>query len=283
MDNYDIFSQICKHLCDQEKINLTAITTMTNYFKYKLIYVDQIDQRKIYQLPIYDNFESILINYVCNQFPKNIRRVCIRCYNGCIIESSILEFIIPMTVTHLTLRLSMHIPQLHYGPTHFIQLLCTTKIPNSVTYLKFGTSFNQPIKKNWIPNSITHLIFGHYFDQSIKDCIPNSVEYLKFGYSFNQPIKNCIPNSVTHLRFGKSFNQSIKDCMPSSVTHLRFGEKFNQSIKDCIPNSVTHLSFDGRYFFRAPLPSNVTHLEIDRVDKRYHKKIIGEDLIYYKA
>src|SRR5688500_14223028 len=103
MNNFDIFSQMCKHLNDREKINLTAITITTNCFKYKLIYVDRIDEIKIRKLPFYDNFESISINYVYQQFPKNVKRVYIHCFMDCVIYSPIVDVIIPITVTHLVL------------------------------------------------------------------------------------------------------------------------------------------------------------------------------------
>jgi hypothetical protein len=240
MDDYDIFSQMCKHLNDREKINLTAITTTTNCFKYKLVYVDQIDENKIHKLPYYDNFESISINYVYNQFPKNVKKVSIHCFMGCVIYSLVVDIDIPSTVTYLE--------------------LCPDKEIHTQ-----GSPYTS------VP----------YFVRPINHKIPKSVTHLRFDGYFNQLIKNWILNSVTHLRFGQSFNQSVKDCIPNSVTHLRFGESFNRSLEDCIPNSVTHLSIDGPCFY-GRIPSNLRHLEIYRMDKRYRKKIVGNDLRPYK-
>src|SRR5687768_8141912 len=101
MDNFDIFSQICIYLNDREKTNLAAITMITNAFKYRLRYIDRIDERKIRNLSFYDNFESILIYYVHERFPKNVRSAYINCYPGCTIFTSSSDFNIPTTITHL--------------------------------------------------------------------------------------------------------------------------------------------------------------------------------------
>ncbi len=57
------------------------------------------------------------------------------------------------------------------------------------------------IRHDSIPSSVTYLDFGSQFNQIIKNCIPSSVTHLKLGYTFDQPIENCIPPSVTHLKF----------------------------------------------------------------------------------
>jgi hypothetical protein len=220
MDNFDIFSQICKHFDDREKISLTAITTIANEFKYKLMYVDQIDEKKIRKLPFYDNFESILISYVHEQFPKNVKRIHARCYADCAIYSSSIDFAIPTTVTHLILT-----PNFGY--------IESPMIDNRVKY------FVRSLKTK-IPNSITHLTFGEYFNnQPINDCIPNSVTYLKFrGQYFYKPIENCIPNSVIHLSLG--YNRCVfKASLPSSVTHLKIGKRNKNNCLRLIGNEIT--------------------------------------------
>jgi len=103
MYQYDIFSQICKHLSDKEKIRLTMISIVTNSFKYKLIYVDQIDERQIRNLIFYDNFESVSIMHVHVKFPKNIKKLHIRSDEKGAIRTFDSNFIVPSSVTHLTL------------------------------------------------------------------------------------------------------------------------------------------------------------------------------------
>ena len=84
-------------------------------------------------------------------------------------------------------------------------------LPNSLTHLKFGKFFNQPVDK--LPNSLINLEFGFEFNQSV-DNLPNTLTYLKFGQYFNQPVTyqteisqngkspTLLPNSLTHLVFG---------------------------------------------------------------------------------
>src|SRR5688500_17804373 len=100
MFSYDIFSQICNHLNNKEKVRFTSISTTINSFKYRLIYTDQINDKRISGLSFYDNFESTLIDRVLTKLPKNVKKLHINCYNDCAIYTLSRHFTIPTTVTH---------------------------------------------------------------------------------------------------------------------------------------------------------------------------------------
>ena len=78
------------------------------------------------------------------------------------------------------------------------------------THFTFDDDFNQPLPLNYIPPSVSHVRFGHSFNQPltpIGNCIPSSVSHLVFGYEFNQPLtSNCIPFSVKYLYFRSIFD-----------------------------------------------------------------------------
>uniref|UniRef100_A0A6C0CA37 Uncharacterized protein n=1 Tax=viral metagenome TaxID=1070528 RepID=A0A6C0CA37_9ZZZZ len=177
MFSYDIFSQVCNYLNNKEKIYFAAVSVALNEYKYRLIYTDQIGAAKVYDLPFYDNFESVLINRGVIKFPKNIKTLRINCYANCEIFTQ-RNLIIPSTVTHLTLYQDGELPAPNY---------------------RYNWYFVQSLKKE-IPNSVTHLTFDGYFNENIKGCIPSSVTHLKFGRYFDlKSNKNDIPSSVTHI------------------------------------------------------------------------------------
>ena len=152
----------------------------------------------------------------------------------------------------------------------FSETLLNLKIPNWITHLKFGDSFNEKIAKNAIPNSVKYLEFGRNFNQSISGRIPNSakaVTHLIFGESFSQNsenLKNSIPNSVTHLTFKGEYFGNYCKCIPNSVTHSTLGRRHSSIIKNFIPGSITHLTFTGIFYheFIEDIPTSITHLTI---------------------
>uniref|UniRef100_A0A6C0C859 Uncharacterized protein n=1 Tax=viral metagenome TaxID=1070528 RepID=A0A6C0C859_9ZZZZ len=307
MYHYDVFSKVCEHLNNKEKIYLTMTCVAMDKFKYKLIYTDVVSYRCVHHLPYYDNFEAIIVDYFEIAFPKNVKKILSLDHKwrsldlaGSLIftadnEKKVvkipprvtklklcqtlirsIELSIPKSVAQIDFCWGCNDPLEKYITSSSVTHLTlpvnfnhdiTDRIPNSVTHLIFGYYFNKPIKK-CLPNSITHLFFGHCFDQPIKKYLPNSVTHLFFGHDFDQSIENSIPNSVTYLKFSSFFNQSIKGCIPSSVTHLNFGPSFNRSIKNSIPNSVTHLMLSYHFDkFKEPLPATITHLKIINCEK----------------
>ena len=163
-------------------------------------------------------------------------------------------------------------------------------IPDSVTRIRCGWSFNQSLKPGFIPNSVTYIEFGYSFNQQLNPGdIPNSVTHLTLGRDFNQLLKpGDIPNSVTHLTFGHNFEQRLfSRVIPDSVTHLAFGTNFNRSLRPgIIPNSVTRLLF-GEYFNRklkpGDIPSSVTYLEFGwSFDNILDPQVIPDSINYIR-
>ncbi len=53
-----------------------------------------------------------------------------------------------------------------------------------------------------LPNTITYLVFGYSFNQAVFN-LPNSLEYVSFGKKFNYPIDS-LPNSILYINIGST-------------------------------------------------------------------------------
>uniref|UniRef100_A0A6C0C8B5 F-box domain-containing protein n=1 Tax=viral metagenome TaxID=1070528 RepID=A0A6C0C8B5_9ZZZZ len=193
----DIFLKLSEELTDKEKIYLTMICKQTDTLKYKFIYKEAIHVYKICKLLYFDNFECVSVSRVSRKCPKAAKQISLRAYSPSF----------PPFITHLTYECKKPI----------------INIPQTVTHLTFGNSFNRAIDN--IPQSVTHITFGASFDQPIKDIIPSSVTHLYFGLHFDQEIKNYIPHSVTHLKFGFFFFRSLyglHDSIEEIVVDFRY-------------------------------------------------------------
>jgi len=85
------------------------------------------------------------------------------------------------------------------------------------------------ITRDRIPDGITHLSFGKTFNRAIKGCVPDSVTYLTIYYGYLQ--FNNIPPSITHLTIRNDNNG------PPSVSG------FSQIIADGIAKSFENLIY----------------------------------------
>jgi hypothetical protein len=105
---------------------------------------------------------------------------------------------------------------------------CTSNLEKCINLKEvvYNDSFNVNVK---LPNSITTLIFGDSFDKYIEN-FPNSIEFLVFGKGFDQPIGN-LPPTLNYLMFGSDFNQNI-DNLPRRLKCLILGDSFNTEIKN---------------------------------------------------
>ena len=82
-------------------------------------------------------------------------------------------------------------------------------IPNSVKSLEYGEDFAQPINKS-IPDSVTHIKFGRSFNVAIeKDDIPDSVTHLQLGVEFNKHKKKQQSMKAQSLATRKSREKQI--------------------------------------------------------------------------
>lgn len=163
------------------------------------------------------------------------------------------------------------------------------QIPNTVTHLDTGGTFNTKLEPNDIPNSVTHLTIGCGYNKTIDaDVIPDSVTHLTMEriHDDNMDFKfmpksvthltidnnsiigaNVIPDSVTHLTMGCIHDDNMDfKFMPSSVTHLHITIWKSQNIKaNNIPKTVTNLTLhiiNRQVIVANIVPDSVSHLKL---------------------
>lgn len=228
---------------------------------------------KIFNLPYYDSFTALEINYLFDlpidsvfRYPLalkylRLRKEIIRSIPGTVIslivEHNFKNLIIPESVKYLYLS--------SYNKSHIYA------IPNTVKKLVLDEHYQE---NNGIvlPNSLTHFMFSANnrccYDNVV---MPNALEYLflddpiDYYEKFFPELKyknyhscdkyldwyNLSLNNLTKLKYldtGKFFNSKIQpDTFPSSITHLTLGKSFNQNLTN-IPLSVTHLTIKNPNF-----------------------------------
>lgn len=135
-----------------------------------------------------------------------------------------------------------------------LQITC---FPPSLTRIKFGAHFNQPVDN--LPNQLTHIQFGVKFNQPV-DRLPNRLTHLTFGFEFNQPVDN-LPRSLINIVLGVLFNHPVEH-LPHSLQSLSTTGCFTQSIR-LLPKSLTYLTLDS-YMTRHcwALPPFLQHLMV---------------------
>lgn len=172
-------------------------------------------------------------------------------------------------------------PLLPFPP--FFVSLCFFKVdslPNSITHLKFGKSFNQPL--NNPPPALQLVKFGKSFRHS-NDNLPNSIHTLKI--TTRDPIHN-LPSSLTKLNHASKISNVLCP-LPPSIKWLKIsggGELYNLSalslieltvvgqapgIIEKLPSTLQKLDFWGQgacTLALDSLPASVTHLTLWRED-----------------
>ncbi|GAM25519.1 hypothetical protein SAMD00019534_086940, partial [Acytostelium subglobosum LB1] len=122
-------------------------------------------------------------------------------------------------------------------------------IPEHITKLRTGDSFNEPIRIGLLPWSLQSLTLGQNFNHLITPGSLPSLTYLEFGNQYNTPLMpGSLPDNLRTLKLGYMFNQPItSDSLPSSLTSLNFGDHFNQVLPTSLPISLVELSFNYNY------------------------------------
>lgn len=96
----------------------------------------------------------------------------------------------------------------------FTEFTRQLSLPPNLTHLSLPDDFNDPIK--YFPHSLTNLKFGWKFDQPIEaSTLPPNITTLFFGGQFNQNVDH-LPQGLKHLSVGYFFNQRY-DIFPSSL------------------------------------------------------------------
>ncbi|EGG19837.1 hypothetical protein DFA_06939 [Cavenderia fasciculata] len=161
-------------------------------------------------------------------------------------------------------------------------------LPPTLTELKLGGKFNQPIKEGDIPKGVETLIFGQSFCLPIemnkkstngKDMVVEpKFQQSEYNVHFDIQIlsnksmstylpnqERSIPSSLQSLALGDGFNQPLSiGVLPSSLKSLILGDKYNQPLSvGVLPPSLTSLKFGWEYNQRLPagvLPSTLQSL-----------------------
>ena len=259
----ELILRISQYLSDYDKIMFSETSHEHNMYKFKFAYQDLINVIKIYALPMFENFECVLIpKRRKNKYPKNAKRVYFTREKSKV----------PYGVTHLVYRCCVILTDscipstvrcINFGE-HFNRSIDAC-VPDTVTELKFGLYFQTQL--TWLPSNLTHLILSAFdmplngvlhmtsltyldlgvkFNQKITDEIPSTVTHLNLGYLFNHPIDGLRNTNVKYLKFGCQFNQSIEGNLPESLCSVSFGSEFDRKIDGLIPSSVTDLTFGSK-------------------------------------
>jgi len=222
------------------------ISKSTDELKYKFIYSDKINVKKIIELPYFDNFENVAINNYGDVQPNRVKYIHFKAT----------DTNIPSFVTHLKFDCN---------------ILHNINIPLSVTHL----SLKQISDISNIPRSVTHLATENLRYQSTNYNLPSVTHYTYYGSGHAWLLEH-LP-SVTHLVSNRDFGAYRRLKMPETITHIYFDDEMIDPIpNDHIPSSVTHLRFGP--FFNEPidnLPKTVLQIELP---ERYNVKI-SEELI----
>jgi len=232
----DALVEIGKFLNDKEKICLCMVSKLTDTLKYKFMYSNKINVKKIMGLPYFDNFENVEINHYEDIQPNRVKYVhfitddtnvpsFVTHFKFYYAGFSVVE--IPLSVTHLKI-------------TYYFDIL---NIPHSVTHL---TTFylNYMITNHKLP-SVTHYTYNGGCNVWLLEHLP-SVTHLIFHDNFNSCLFVKMPQTITHITFNDKFNTSIDSFISPSVTHLRFGANFNKSI-DNLPETIVQIELPATY------------------------------------
>jgi FNIP Repeat len=165
---------------------------------------------------------------------------------------------LPKSITHLELNREfavMPIPgsfhsglvrlEFHNCVNHSLKNL----LPDTLTYLYTGMSFNQPIEPGTLPQSLTHLEFGIFFDQKLyAGSLPNKLRKLIFGRHFSAEIdENVLPDSLIELYFILYNHRFRPGVLPRSLKVLSVGSEWNQPIlPGDLPTELTELYLTDR-------------------------------------
>ncbi|GAM22963.1 hypothetical protein SAMD00019534_061380, partial [Acytostelium subglobosum LB1] len=133
--------------------------------------------------------------------------------------------------------------------TSFNKSVDVGHLPPALTSLTLGLSFNRPLIEGSLPSTLTSLTFGRMFNQYIDSKLPDSITLLVLG-GYGQPIApSSLPQSLTSLTFGYMFNHEIEPgVLPPNLVTLRFGHHFSKDITPySLPESLRTLTFGEWY------------------------------------
>lgn len=134
---------------------------------------------------------------------------------------------------------------------NFNKSLCS--LPESLTYLKLGDYFNNPLIPGIFPPTLTYLDMGYSFNHPlIPGHFPPSLTNLKLSNCFDHPLEHGIFGiKLQCLDFGNAWNHPLPhEILPCGLVKLKFGKAFNQSLDSVMITNLTYLDLGG---FNQPL------------------------------
>ncbi|GAM26904.1 hypothetical protein SAMD00019534_100790, partial [Acytostelium subglobosum LB1] len=156
-------------------------------------------------------------------------------------------------------------------------------LPSTLTYLRLGLEFNQPIPIGALPEGLKTLIFQSKYKTHLEiGTLPNSITDLNLMYQAVIPtqliptsiitltigdtiypiicngIDVSLPHSLTCLTLGNLYNNDITPgLLPPSLTQLYLGSSFNKPIEPgVLPGSITNLTLASTTYTH-PLSSSI--------------------------
>ncbi len=231
------------------------------------------------------------VNEIIFSFPKNAKKVVFNDdFNDSLLfdKSNGLMHIVLGAQFNKTIKQLPKTSQILEFPfsSQYDQPLLKNVLPESLKYLKFGSSFNQLINESEsvLPQGLVSLIFGYNFNQIIDLRAFDELRDLVFGFNFNKPLCK-LPKKVRTLIFNGMFNQLIeKNILSEKLTKLIFSTKFNQPLDiGVLPDTITYLHFGCEYnqpFSQGVLPQELLELKLGHhFNQRLDKFILPNKLL----
>lgn len=137
------------------------------------------------------------------------------------------------------------------------------ELPDSLTTLKLGVHFNQPLNyktkkskiiKNKLPENLKKLYISYYYDHPLNN-LPENLELLSLDGIFNKSLNN-LPQKLKKIILSNEFNKTLK-YIPQSVRIIKTQNLYNNEFID-IPDFIEEIYFGDRYNIKVDnLPKNL--------------------------
>jgi hypothetical protein len=164
---------------------------------------------------------------------------------------------------------------IYYEPNGIIKMeievnkeILPCDLPQNLTDLYFGRTYNKGIKEGILPNTLKKIIFGDSYNREIHENIfPHNLKYLQFGRNFNKQVNvGVLPEHLTHLIFTGTYDHVITfDTLPKNLIFLAFNFNKYEINEFVLPNTLTHLKLGYNYNYEIKknvLPMNLVYLEL---------------------
>ncbi|EFA79356.1 hypothetical protein PPL_07774 [Heterostelium album PN500] len=152
---------------------------------------------------------------------------------------------------------------------HYDMNLPLKAIPEYITELEFGDSFDQPIPTGLLPKLLKQLTFGFFFRHELRPgVLPLGLEYLRLGHEYDYELKpGVLPPSLKTLEFAGPYEVTIRPgVLPGTLETIYLGSCSTFIEPGVLPSSLKSLTFPGEYNYQIPfgvLPNSLETLAFD--------------------